>query len=319
MPRSDTPPRAISETLSPANGLSQRPHGSLGRQGPRPAAPIPPRSPALNSAPVLATPRLTLDAFSDADIPALAAILAEPEVTKSITADGSTPERCLASARTRIAWHQGSWSKLGYGVWAVRARAIGGMAPGTLVGWCGFAEPDVGADPEILYGLAPAVWRRGLASEAAGTAVDWLFTATPHAGVSAVIFARLAPGSLALVRRLGLVRRGTMAMPDFMPDPLLAQAVLDYELWRLAHGRTADEALLLFEAPYKGGQLATLGLGESEAIEEAFCDAAARRGTGAGLTPSARDQRVRAAFRQGEAEPWLDWYHLSRPAGPADG
>ncbi len=271
----------------------------------------------MHSAPVLTTPRLTLDAFSDADVPALAAILAEPEVTKSITADGSTPERCLASARARIAWHNGAWGKHGYGVWAVRARAIEGVTPGTLIGWCGFAEPDLGDDPEILYGLAPAVWRQGLASEAAAAAVDWLFAATDHGGVSAVIFACLAPGSLALVRKLGLTRRGTMAMADFMPDLVLAKAVLDYELWRLAHGRAADEALLLFEAPYKGGQLATLGLGDIKAIEQAFCDAAARRGIGAGLPPAERDQRVRTAFRQGGAEPWLDWYHRVRPEGPA--
>jgi ribosomal-protein-alanine N-acetyltransferase len=294
------------------------PSGARAIRAPPPAAPIPLRSPALNSASVLTTPRLTLTAFTDADIPALAAILAEPEVTKSITADGSTPERCLASARARIAWHQGSWPELGYGVWAVRARGIEGVAPGTLVGWCGFAEPDVGADPEILYGLAPAVWRRGLASEAAGAAVDWLFTATPHAGVSAVIFARLAPGSLALVRKLGLTRRSTMAMADFMPDPVLAQAVLDYELWRLAHGRSADEALLLFEAPYKGGQFASLGLGETAAIEQAFCDAAARRGAGARLPPAERDRRVRDAFRLGGAEPWLDWYHRARPEASAE-
>ena len=48
--------------------------------------------------PIITTERLRLDAFSDADIGALAAILAEPDVTKTITANGSTPEKCRASA-----------------------------------------------------------------------------------------------------------------------------------------------------------------------------------------------------------------------------
>lgn len=38
-------------------------------------------------------------------------------------------------------------------------------------------------------------------------------------------------------------------------------------------------------------------------VEQAFCDAA----------------RIRAAFRQGMAEPHLDWYHLPRAEWPVPG
>lgn len=103
----------------------------------------------MTLAPIVDTERLRLQSFADEDAPALAAILAEPEVTKNITANGSTPERCLASARHRIGWHNRSWDEHGYGVWAIKARS------GELLGWCGFAVPDIGGDPEILYGLAP--------------------------------------------------------------------------------------------------------------------------------------------------------------------
>jgi RimJ/RimL family protein N-acetyltransferase len=263
--------------------------------------------------PIVTTPRLRLEPFAEADIPGLAAILAEPEVTKNITANGSTPERCRASAAARIARHNTGWAARGYGVWAVRAGEGAGVPVGELVGWCGFAPPDIGDDPEILYGYDPRCWGRGLAKEAALAAIDWLFDATGEGGVSAVIFTRLAPASVALVGKLGMTKRGTMSMADFLPDLDLARDVLDYEIWRLGHGRSADPEALLFQAPHKGGQLATLPLGDdAAAVEQAFCAAARRRPDCAAIDRAVLDSRVRAAFRQGMAEPWLDWYHLPR-------
>ncbi len=266
----------------------------------------------MASTPTLSTRRLTLDAFTDSDIPALAAILAEPAVTKNITANGSTPERCLASAQTRIGWHNKAWEHGGYGVWAVRPRDATVAQADTLLGWCGFAEPDIGDDPEILYGLAPAHWGRGLAREAATAAIDWLFAETAYSGVSAVIFERLNPVSVHIVKTLGMTQRGTMSMPDFLPDRVLARDVLDYEIWRLGQGHSHDPGTLLFEAPFKGGQIATLGLDDVDQIEQAFCDAAEARADYAALDPATRDGRVREAFRQGMAEPQLAWYHLGR-------
>jgi RimJ/RimL family protein N-acetyltransferase len=259
--------------------------------------------------PVLQTSRLRLEIFSDADIPALAAILAEPDVAKNIVANGSSPERCRAAAAYRIRWHNSAWDKHGYGVWAVKSGA------GALLGWCGFAEPDVeGHDPEILYGLAPDQWGQGLAQEAARAAIDWLFAETREAGVSAIIFGKLNPVSVALTAKFGMTKRGTMAMAEFLTDPARAKDIVDYELWRLAEGKTADLAALLIQAPFKGGQFSTLGAGAADAIEQAFCDAARRRADFAPLNAAARDRRVRAAFREGVAEPFLDWYHVARAA-----
>lgn len=264
------------------------------------------RQETMTRAPSIETERLRLQPFTDEDAPALAAILAEPEVSKNITANGSTPERCLASARHRIGWHNRSWGERGYGVWAVAGRS------GDLLGWCGFAAPDIGDDPEILYGLAPQHWRRGLGMEAAQAAIDWLLAETDAGGVSAVIFGQLNPGSVAMIGKLGLRKRGIMSMPDFMPDRDLAKDVLDYEIWRLAEGATLDAEALLFQAPHKGGQFATLDIGDPRAIEQAFCDAAAGRADYANLAAGERDRRVREAFHQGMAKSYLDWYHMPR-------
>jgi len=264
----------------------------------------------LLSTPVIATARLRLGPFAESDAPALAAILAEPEVTKNITANGSTPERCLASAKYRIGWHNRSWGERGYGVWAVKAH------DGELLGWCGFAAPDIGDDPEILYGLAPRHWRRGLGMEAARAAIDWLFAETDAGGVSAVIFGRLNPGSVAMIGKLGLKKHGIMSMPDFMPDRDLAKDVLAYEIWRLAEGATLDAEALLFQAPHKGGQFATLNLGDPRDIEQAFCDAARGRRDYAAMTRGELDARVCDAFHQGMAQAYLDWYHMPRADRP---
>ena len=270
----------------------------------------------MTTIPSITTERLSLETFATADSPALAAILAEPEVTRNITANGSTPERCLASAQFRIAWHNKAWHEHGYGVWAIRARNDEVAPKGALLGWCGFAEPDIGEDPEILYGLAPAYWGHGLAQEAVRAAIGWLFTQTPCSGVSAIIFGRLNPISIAIAQKLGMTRRGTMSMEEFLPDLALARDVLDYEIWRLAEGRCLDSEALLFQAPYKGGQIATLGLAEPGSIEQEFLDAARARGDYATIGPLELDRRVRDAFRLGMGEPHLDWYHLPRSAWP---
>lgn len=271
----------------------------------------------MTAIPVIATRRLRLDAFGEADIPALAAILAEPEVSKCITANGSTPERCHANAAHRIGWHNGAWDRHGYGVWALRARdgdaaPASGLARGALIGWCGFAAPDIGDDPELLYGLAPQYWGKGLAREAASAAINWLFGVTSAAGVSAVVFGRLNPASVRLLGKLGLRPRGVMTMADFLPDPALAKDVLEYEIWRLSGGKSDDSEALLFQAPHKGGQIASLFPAEIAAIEQAFADAALARQDLAAFGRADLDRRVRAAFRQGRAEPWLDWHHLDR-------
>ena len=266
----------------------------------------------VERAPTISTARVCLTPFSQADIPALADILSEPDVTKTITANGSTRERCLASAEQRIAWHNSSWRALGYGTWAIRdRRETAGSSP-ALLGWCGFAEPDIGEDPEILYGLAPASWGRGLATEAARAAIDWLFATTEASGISAVIFARINPASVAIVDKLGLSRRGTMSMPDFISSESMAKDVLDYEIWRLKEGNFRDAEALLFEAPYKAGQLASLELIPHEPVEQALCDAALDRDEFSVMGRPELERRVRDAFRHGMAEPELDWYHMPR-------
>lgn len=260
------------------------------------------------------TNRLRFDRFAEADAPGLADVLSDPEVTRSLTAKATTPEQCLACAEKRIAWHNGTWESRSYGVWAVRATDSTIAPPARILGWCGFAEPDVGEDPEILYGLSRACWGKGLASEAAKGAIQWLFDSDIADGASAIIFGRLNPGSLAVAKKLGMARRGTMDFEDFLPDRNLARDVLDYEIWRLREGDCLDPEALLFQAPYKAGQIVTLGIAEPAEIKTALCTAASARPDFSSADRDEVHRKVRAAFAQGQIETTMEWYHVSKAA-----
>jgi len=274
--------------------------------------------------PALITPHLILDAFTAADAPALAAILANPEVARGITANTSTPARARKVAAHRIGWHNKSWDSHGYGIWALRERL--GAKAGALIGWCGFTPPDLGPDPELLYGLEPGYWGRGLGYEAASTAIDWLFAQglppTPqqqqkvlrprYQGIALVIFGRLNPASLALAGRLGFERKGRMSMADFMPDRVFAKEVVEYEIWRLGKSRSHDPVALLFQAAFKAGQITSLLPSQAPRIELALCDAACQRRDLPDMDTSERLMRTRIAFQAGMAEPHLEWLHRAR-------
>lgn len=255
--------------------------------------------------PVLTGARLRLDQFSDADVPALAAILSDPDVTKNLTADGAGPERCRASAILRMGGYNRTWDERGYGVWAVRL-----IETGELLGWCGFAPPDIGEDPELQYGYDSRLWGRGYGYEAASLALDWYFAALPYDGVAAAIFGQLNLGSAALLKKLGFKIRGSMPMENFLPEVGLARDVMNYEIWRLATVEAPDIDFLIYHCAFKGGQIASLGFDVLAEVEQRFCDAVLSRPGCA--QRSDLEIKVRAAFREGARAPDLEWFRLRR-------
>lgn len=260
-----------------------------------------------NTLPV--TQRLRFDRFVDVDAGDLAAILADPEVTRNITANGSTGERCAATARNRIGWHNSTWDEKGYGVWALRTLDDTIAPPDKVIGWCGFVPPDIDAEePEILYGLARDVWGVGLGQEAARAAIDWLFAATSLAGVSAIISAQLNPASVNVVTKLGMTRRGTLGFTDFLSPGPLACDVLEYELWRLSEGPGDDMNALVFQTCFRIGQLMAVNDVDRDAMEADLVASAVRRNNDETQIGDA----ARKAFQGGLATPWMDWFYLDR-------
>ncbi|WP_116047948.1 GNAT family N-acetyltransferase [Amycolatopsis palatopharyngis] len=111
------------------------------------------------------TQRLLLRWMSDADVPALVRIHADPETNRH-NPRGPTEER----SRELIAGFQRHWKVHGFGYWTVREAVTG-----TVIGAGGVQtkEHDGERVLNLYYRLAPRYWGQGFASEMAAAAVEW--------------------------------------------------------------------------------------------------------------------------------------------------
>jgi ribosomal-protein-alanine N-acetyltransferase len=120
---------------------------------------------------VIETPRLILRRWHDEDLPAYAALNADPRVMEHFAKPLTRQESDESAARIRA-----HFDRHGFGLWAVEVR---GGAP--FVGAVGLAVPrfDAHFTPcvEIGWRLAHEHWGRGYATEAADAALHYGFTA----------------------------------------------------------------------------------------------------------------------------------------------
>ncbi|MFT3799218.1 GNAT family N-acetyltransferase [Microbacterium sp.] len=116
---------------------------------------------------ILETPRLGLREMTDADLPALRAILHDPEVMVAYEGALSDEESLAWLGRTKQ-----RYADDGFGLWA----AVLGET-GEMIGQCGITRQRVEDDEviEVGYLFRRAYWHRGLAVEAATACRDWAF------------------------------------------------------------------------------------------------------------------------------------------------
>jgi ribosomal-protein-alanine N-acetyltransferase len=117
---------------------------------------------------VIETPRLRLRRLVLADLDALAAMFADPEVMPYIGKGGVLDRD---AARRTIEHQIQQYETLGYGEWATDLRETGEM-----VGLCGLILwPDIEgvAEIEVAYLLARDAWGLGLGTEVAAAIRDW--------------------------------------------------------------------------------------------------------------------------------------------------
>jgi RimJ/RimL family protein N-acetyltransferase len=258
--------------------------------------------------------RLNFERFTEADAGELARLLADPSLTRNITTNGSSPERCLISASKRIAWHNSSWDNAGFGVWALRARDSSLAAAERLLGWCGFVPPDDDdPDPEILYGIDAEFRGLGLASEAARRVINWLFASSDHQGVTAVISTRLNPGSVKVINKLGFSYRGKMDFALFLTSSELADEVADYENWRLAQDFATAAERLVQQVAFRSGQLSRVTSFPAEQLLQQLSASLLQRFANASIEDQQQYRHtLESEFASGRNDAFMDCYHITR-------
>lgn len=115
----------------------------------------------------LETRRLRLRPCGVEDVDDLHRLWTAPEVRRFLWDDAViSRERAASVVRGSIA----SFEAHGFGQWVVLPRR-----GETLIGFCGFRYFGEQQEVELLYGIEPAYWGRGLATEAAGAILRFGF------------------------------------------------------------------------------------------------------------------------------------------------
>jgi RimJ/RimL family protein N-acetyltransferase len=153
--------------------------------------------------PVVETERLILRGHRLDDFASLAAMWADPDVTRFIARAPATAEEAWA----RLLRYAGHWAMMGYGYWAVEEKAAG-----RYIADVGFADyrraivPALDA-PEIGWVLAASVAGRGYATEAVRAALAW--SDRNLAARTTCIIAPDHAASLNVARKVGYRPEGT--------------------------------------------------------------------------------------------------------------
>lgn len=179
--------------------------------------------------PPLETPRLLLRERSLADVPALLALNADPQVMHFL---GGTWKDEAAARQRLVAAVTREWAT-GLGYWSVFARE----APDVFLGWI-LLTPVEGqeADIEIGWRFMRAAWGRGYASEAAARVLRHAFEAVNLGTVIALV----DPGNAAsagVALRIGLRADGRRMAYGRELDVFS----LDRASWRTATGAPQAE------------------------------------------------------------------------------
>ena len=159
---------------------------------------------------VIETARLRLVPATMADVDALHRLWTEADVRRFLWDDVVIERERAAGV---VAESVETFARRNFGLWAV-LLATGGA----LAGFCGLRELPDTDDVELLYGLTPAQWGRGLATEAARAVLAHAFT---RCGLARVI-ARTDVPNVASAR---VMQRVHMRPEPPQPDGLLAYAI----------------------------------------------------------------------------------------------
>ena len=145
------------------------------------------------------TPRLHLRRWRDEDLPAFAAMNADPRVMEFFAAPLDRAESDALAARIR-----GHFDRRGFGLWAVEVTGVA-----DFIGFVGLCVPGFEAHftpcVEVGWRLARDHWGRGYATEAARAALDFGFR---HLALTEIVSFTVPANrrSRAVMERIGMTR-----------------------------------------------------------------------------------------------------------------
>ena len=145
----------------------------------------------------LETERLRLVPLAEADLDALHLLWTDPDVRRYLWDDVLiSREQASEIIRTSVS----NFAECGFGFWAMFPREFDSDA----IGFCGFRQFEETGEPELLYGVLPRYWGKGLVTEAAHAVVRYGFDVR---GFKRIIAATDTPNqsSVRVMQRLGMV------------------------------------------------------------------------------------------------------------------
>jgi len=155
--------------------------------------------------PAIRTERMLLRPYTREDVDAPYALWTTPEVRRYLWDDAiitrDTAEQAVESHLVTAAEH-------GIGYWALHLPSTISIAAVPVAGFCGFRFIGNGPEIELMYGLQPAYWGKGLATEACLAALKYLWSSTEHQRV----YGRTDPPnrkSVQVMVRLGMTHEST--------------------------------------------------------------------------------------------------------------
>ena len=152
----------------------------------------------------IATERLRIREWTEADQPAFERIINAPEVARwaGEEQDSAGPEESFISRMHR------NQRDLGWALWAVELLDPGAEDPVGPIGYAGFGTEMLPL-PELAWTFHPAVWGRGYATESGIAARDYGFGVLQMTSMVSVIDRRNA-ASARVAEKVGLVLSGTI-------------------------------------------------------------------------------------------------------------
>lgn len=153
----------------------------------------------MTSTPTIDTPRLRLRPWREADLPAFAAMNADPKVMEFFPKPLSPAESDALAARIRE-----NFARRGFGLWAVEVPGVA-----DFIGFVGLSVPGFSAHftpcVEIGWRLAHEHWGRGYATEAARASLEFGFGRLPLDEIVSFTTATNRR-SQAVMERIGMTR-----------------------------------------------------------------------------------------------------------------